>query len=622
MCTNMACANNIHEWSCAASTGVYPDLFTSTVTFFAATQCFLSEGFYKDNIPPNNTKFDFIIVGAGSAGSVLANRLSEVEEWNIILLEAGDEPPIEANIPNLDKSMFRTKYDWQYLTENDGEIDQAMVNGSIAWPRGKMIGGSSNINAMIYIQGNDYNYDTWYNAGNKEWSVKEVRRCFRKLESYQDKHLLKNPKIRKHYGQDGPLVINTFNSTYRVVTKYILSAWDEMGIKNVPDLNTANLMGSGIMAATAAKGERQSASKAYLNPAKHRKNLVIVKNCFVRKVLIDKSTKKAYGVEAEYGSEIFTYFSNKEVILSAGTINSPQLLMLSGVGPQDHLASKNIETIVDSPMVGENLQDHIIVLVITAANQSNPETKCDERFDVFKYLYNRTGYLAQNSFSDILAFYSKSDSAIYPDYQSHLTVIWKNSSNTQNIFNRFRFNDTVSRPLVELNKKHTFFMFAFNLLLPKSRGTILLRSNDPKEPPIIKPNYFKDRRDLESAVTGIMKLLKVLKTKYFTSVGGFLVRMRWPECDKYRLGSRGYWRCVCKNMVLTVYHPVGTCMMGSDPKTSVVDSRLRVHGVDNLRVIDASIMPTITSGNTNGPAIMIGERGAEFVKEDHGKEAE
>ncbi|CAB3253647.1 unnamed protein product [Arctia plantaginis] len=242
------------------TTGGFPNAFASAVQFFAASQCLVPEEALKNSHVHNKTHFDFIIVGAGSAGSVMANRLSEIKEWNILLLEAGGDPPIEASVPELDRNLRLSKYDWQYLTTNDGVIDQSVINGSINWPRGKIIGGTSNINAMIYVEGNDQDYQNWYNAGNLEWSVRDVRRCFKKSQSYQNQRLLQDEAISKHYGHNGPLALNIFNTTYRQVTEKNLKSWDDIGIKNVPDLNTANVMGSGILTATATNGERQSSN--------------------------------------------------------------------------------------------------------------------------------------------------------------------------------------------------------------------------------------------------------------------------------------------------------------------------------------------------------------------------
>ncbi|CAB3253645.1 unnamed protein product [Arctia plantaginis] len=291
----MSCYNTPCE---IPTTGGFPNTFASAVQFFAASQCLLTEGIVKEDYIPSNTKFDFIIVGGGSAGSVLANRLSEINEWKVLLLEAGDDPPVESNVPALDLSVYTTKYDWQYLTTRDADVDQAVINNSINWPRGKMLGGSSNLNAMIYIEGNDEDYQSWYDGGNLEWSVQDVRRCFKKGQSYQNQRLLQNPRIYEHYGHNGPLIINTFNSTYRIVTEKILKSWNDIGIKNVPDLNTANILGSGIASVTGANGERQSSNKAYLNPVLHRRNLKVLKNSFVTKILIRHSSKVAYGVES------------------------------------------------------------------------------------------------------------------------------------------------------------------------------------------------------------------------------------------------------------------------------------------------------------------------------------
>lgn len=511
--------------------------------------------------------------------------------------------------------MFKSKYDWQYLTTNDGRSNQAQINGSISWTRGKMLGGSSNMNGMLYVKGSTYDYQRWYDNGNTDWHPETVEKYFKKAENYQYQALLKNAAVRNEYGHKGKLIINRFNSTYRPLTEEVLGALDENGMKRVEDFNVANVMGSSISPVTAANGIRQSSVIAYLNPVKNRPNLKVLKNTLCTKVLINNTTKKAYGVQVKRNGKTMIFCAKHEVIISAGTINSPQLLMLSGIGPRDHLESKNISTLVDLP-VGQNLQDHVIVSVTIYGDGPTQADEATRNFDVIKYLYNRTGYLAQISVADILTFFSSSKDINYPEYQSHLSIFWKNFTNTRNAYsNLFRYNATVADNVVEMNKKYILYDFLFNLLHPYSTGNVSLNTSNPEDHPFIYPNYFKDERDLDAAATGIRMLSKIVNTKYFKSINAFLGRMTWPPCDKYELDSIDYWKCVCLNMARTCYHPVGTCKMGTDPKTSVVDSKLRVHGTKNLRVIDASIMPSITSGNTYAPTIMIGERGADLVKE-------
>ncbi|KAF9806487.1 hypothetical protein SFRURICE_001282 [Spodoptera frugiperda] len=486
----------------------------------------------------DSDEFDFIIIGAGSAGSVVANRLSEIEDWNILLLEAGGDPPITSDIPGLQTLLYGSKHDWQYKTVNNGITSQGLKDGSVGWTKGKMLGGSSSINALAYVPGNTQDYQNWYDAGNDEWSLEDVQRCFKKLESLQNKKMLQDPNIKDVYGHNGPLIINRYNHTLRTYIDLVIESRDKIGFKRVSDLKTANFLGSGIITATATNGVRQSTNKAYLQPIKSRSNLVIMKDTLVTKILIN-DTVSAYGVEVEKDGEKKVYYASKEIILSAGSVSSPQLLMLSGVGPKEHLESYSIETLVDSPMVGQNLQDHAL-LPIT----------------IYAYA---------------------------PGEQSSVLQV------------AFHYNDTVVDSITNLNKNHALYFFENILLHPYSKGYIALQSNDPKDAPLIYANYFDVSRDLDVAVAGIKMATKILDTPYFKKINAFLGRMDVPECNEYILDSEDYWRCICINLVTSIVHPMGSCKMGSDISTSVVNSRLQVHGVNNLRVVDAGVFPSTIS---------------------------
>lgn len=513
--------------------------------------------------------------------------------------------------------MFHTKYDWQYYTQNDKRTSQAINDGRVYWPRAKMLGGSSNINIMLYFKGSKCDYWSWYNEGNKEWRPDILEECFKKAENLQNVNLLNNARVSDSYGHDGPLAINRFNNTNENITLGVLSAYEEVGFKNVPDLNTANVLGSGIMVGTAAKGRRSDTATSYLNPIKTRKNLSILKNTLVTKILIEN--QKAYGVKVERADGNTQHFyADKEVIVSGGSINTPQLLMLSGIGPQDHLKSHNIDVIADSPAVGQNLRDHIIVPVTVYADQPGFEDVAETNLEVIQYLYNRTGYLAHNSIFDVAAFYSLEKNATFPDFQTHLKIYKKQSSELEKYFENVSIWTPKARdPVLKLNRNSSLYMFMFNLLHPHSKGNITLSSSNPKEYPLIYANYFADERDLIKTAQGIRMLTKVVRTEFFKSINGKLGRIFFGPCNGFVLDSLAYWKCIARNFVTTVYHPMGTARMGTDPMTSVVDSRLRVHNIKNLRIIDASIMPSSVSSNTNGPVIMIGERGADLIKEDY-----
>ncbi|KAI5651961.1 GMC oxidoreductase domain-containing protein [Phthorimaea operculella] len=592
--------------------------FASALQFFAAAQCLITENWPKDSEIKDSEEFDFIIVGAGSAGSVVANRLSEVEKWKVLLIEAGDDPPVESIIPHLNKGLFGSKFDWKYTTTYNGKTNRGNIDESVYWAKGKMLGGTSSMNAMIYFRGNDQDYQSWYDEGNTEWHPDIVREYFRKAESLQDEQMKLVEDVKLFYGHNGPLVINTFNYTHRELTAKILQSWSDIGIKTVPDLNAVGVMGSGIARVTAANGQRYSTAKAYLNPIQNRSNLKIIKNSVVTKVLVNEN-KIAYGVEVHKNKDKFILKASNEIIISAGSIGTPHLLMLSGIGPKNILETFDIPCIIDSPAVGQNLQDHTVIPITIYGDEPKEVNPSKEYFDTVKYLFNRTGHLAHISLTDIVAFYSSQENALYPEFQNHLTIFWMNSSTVKKFFSKAaKYKPSVVESIANQAINRSLYFFQLNLLHPHSKGNISLRSTDFQDHPLLYANYFDDPRDLEATLKGIRMLLKIIDTDYFKSIGGFLGRIEFPECDEFELDSDEYWRCICLNFVITGYHQVGTAKMGIDAKSSVVDSRLRVHGVKNLRVVDASVMPNLPSGNTNGPTIMIGERASDLIKEDYG----
>lgn len=529
--------------------------------------------------------FDYIVVGAGSAGCVLANRLSESGRHSVCLLEAG--PPdtsIWIHIPiGYGKTMFDRAVNWCFYTDPE----PGMLGRRIYWPRGRTLGGSSAINGLIYIRGQRQDYDGWAAMGNPGWSWDDCLPAFRKLENND---LGAGPT----HGTDGPVNASSIPARHELVEAFIDAAGAN-GIPRIGDFNTGDQEGVGYYQLTTRNGRRCSAAVAYLRPARRRSNLCIRTLAQATRVLM-KGTR-ARGIEYRTGGTDRVAHARREVILAAGAIQTPQLLQLSGIGPAALLQSHDIPVVHHLPGVGENLQDHLQLRLIYEV--SKPITNNDQLRTLWgktriglQWLLSRSGPLAIGINQGGMFCRSAADSGPTPDIQFHLA--------------------TLSADLAG-GKVHDFSGCTYSVcqLRPESRGHIRIRSADPFEPPVMQPNYLTAELDRRTAVAGVRMARRIASTEPMKT----LMQREFRPGDGVRTDDEILH--FCREYGATIFHPAGTARMGpgEDP-AAVVDARLKVHGLAGLRVVDGSVMPTLTSGNTNIPIMMIAERAAEFILED------
>ncbi|KAJ8682936.1 hypothetical protein QAD02_018728 [Eretmocerus hayati] len=558
-----------------------------------------------DSIPKKN-RFDFIIVGAGVAGPVIARRLSENYNWQVLLIEAGPEEPSTTALPGLAFNAINSSLDWQYRTEPTKPFPTACLDsgGKCAWPRGKMVSGTGGMYGMMYVRGHPSIFDEWERMGNPGWAYSDVKKFFEYAENPINPIFVKHKMFDKT-NTEGPMTIDHFSHIPKF-SEDLLQAASELGYSTV--VNKDGHTGFMVAPMLTQDGLRGTTSRYYLRPVVGRPNLYVLTNAHVSKVLFHNWNKAAKGVEIiDKEGKFHQIFASKEVILSAGAIGSPQILLQSGIGPEEDLMALGIPVTQHLPGVGRNLQNHVSIGIKMTIKDDYEELLTLDAVNAF--VYNRTGPLSSTGLTQVTAFLESSYTKKgVPDIQVFFDGFSSNCVHTGlsiecpdgTIGNCPDRRQITARPTTTVTR---------------SRGYLTLRSKNPMDHPLIYPNYLTNETDLKILVEGIHKVIELTETQTMKKKWKMqLERRLHPKCTRFHFKTDAYWKCLIRAETGPENHQSGTCRMGpaEDPQ-SVVNHELRVHGIPALRVADASIFPVNTNANPAAPIVMIAEKAAYMI---------
>lgn len=568
--------------------------------------------------PHQNAEYDFIIVGSGPAGCVLANRLSENPNWQVYLIEAGGVETIPHQIPIMSAYLQGTHSNWGYKSVPQKESCLGMNNRECALPRGKILGGTSSINFMIYNRGNHRDFDRWAEFGNEGWSYKDVLPYFLRSENSQVEGLENSP----YHNHTGPLNVEDVRYRTDAAKAYVEAAQEAGHIKN--DYNGESQLGVSFVQATTKNGRRHSAFASYIQPIRNlRRNLHIVTMARVTKVLIDPETKQAYGVRLLYRNTLYTVKARKEVILSAGAFNSPQILMLSGIGPRDNLEAIKVPIIQELP-VGKLLYDHMCHFGPTFTTNTTGKTFFASHTTpgLFTSFFSGDPSTVLSSIGGVEALtFAKIPQSQEPDDMPDVEIITVAGSLASDegtgLMQGANFREEIYtkmyKPLNDVQQDH--FSFLIMQFHPKSVGRMWLHNRNPLEWPRINPKFFHHPEDVEHILEGIKEVIRISQMPALQKLGVKLHDLPVPGCESHSFGSDDYWRCSIRVLSYTLHHQVATCRMGPESdNTTVVNAKLQVHGIGRLRVVDTSIIPFPPTCHTNAASFMIGEKAADMIR--------